>query len=306
MSQIVFSLDTELVWGFHDQDELPTDRINAGRPSWTSLLELFDTHQLPVTWAIVGHLFLDSCDGVHTDHPASSNWFARDPGTSVEEDPSWYAPDLIRAIHESNTEHEIASHSFSHVEFGKPSTDEAMARFELEEAISAAKPFDVDLESFVFPRNNIGHRDLLAEYGFTCYRGLQPDRWFDDRRFRTIGKGLTFALGTSPPPIVTPSLDEHDLVNIPASLHLFEFEGLPGRLVETVTTHPIIKQVRLGLEALRDHEDGVFHLWLHPNSLVTDRDRARIEEIVSMVAKYRDSYGFDVETMNSIAEEVRA
>lgn len=306
MSQIVFSLDTELIWGFHDHDGLPTERIKAGRPAWTSLLELFDAHQIPVTWAIVGHLFLDSCDGVHDDHPVSSNWFARDPGSSVEESPDWHAPELIRAIQESNIDHEIASHSFSHIEFGDRSTDQDTARFELEQAIAAAKAFDVEFESFVFPRNNIGHRNLLAEYGFTCYRGLQPDRWFDDRRFRSIGKGFTFALGTSAPPIVTPHLDEHDLVNIPASLHLFEFEGLPGRMAETVTTHPITKQVKLGLEALRDHDEGVLHLWLHPNSLVTERDHARIEDIVSMVAQYRDTYDFEVATMRSIAKEVRA
>jgi len=130
----------------------------------------------------------------------------------------------------------------------------------------------------VFPRNSIGHRDLLAEYGFTCYRGLAPARRYEGTTARQVGKLVTYGLGTTAPPIVTPKTDEFGLVNVPASLCLFSFEGVARTLVKTVSTDPVVRQIKLGLERLRDERDGVFHIWFHPNNITSERDRDQIRK----------------------------
>lgn len=65
---VIISLDAELLWGFDEYDEFPLARVQHGREAWAYLLELFEDADIPATWAVVGHLFFDSCDGVHADH----------------------------------------------------------------------------------------------------------------------------------------------------------------------------------------------------------------------------------------------
>lgn len=302
---VVISIDAELIWGFHDLDDVPMDRVESARESWLAALDRFETHDVPATWAVVGHLMLEACDGAHSDHPAGSEWFARDPGGSYTPDSYWFGRDLVDAIHNSDTDHEIGSHSFSHVEFGHPSTTTAIAEAELRYSREVAAEYDIEPTSFVYPRHNIGHRELLAEHGFDCYRGATPDRWYDRTPFRRAGKFLDWGIGTSTPPIVSPTIDEHGLVNVPASLYLYHLEGPARAAIETVTNNPVLGQVELGLERLKDTPDGVFHLWFHPNNITTQRELDRFETVIGMIAEYRDRHGVTVETMGEVAERVR-
>lgn len=305
-SSVVVSLDAELGWGFHDYDEMPEERVANARDAWLDLLEVFDANDVPATWAIVGHLFLEECSGEHDDHPAGPEWFARDPGGRWSPDSDWFGRDLIDAVVDSDVDHDVGSHTFSHVEFGNPEPPVAVAEAELRQSREAAADYDLDLESFVFPRNRIGHRDLLAEHGFTCYRGHPPDRWYDGGPLRTAGKLATFALGATAPPIVTPAVDEYGLVNVPASMYLFEFEGGPRDALQAVSRDPVVRQVELGLKRLRDGQEGVLHLWLHPNNVTSAQDLTRMHEIASLLASYRDRHGIDVETMAEVAARVEA
>jgi len=305
MRSVVFSLDAELAWGFHDADRLPRDRIDAGRDAWQWLLDRFEAYSVPCTWAVVGHLFLDACDGTHADHPAVDGWFDRDPGADERTAPTWYAPSLVSAVLDSDVDHEIASHSFSHVEFDAPGTDRRIARAELERSLAVAGERGIELDSLVFPRNRVGHRDVVADAGFTTYRGVGPDRWYHGTPVRPVGKGLSYAVGRSPPPVVTPTVDEQGLVDVPASLNLFAFQGPARRFVSAVTGDPVVRKVRLGLRELAGRERGVLHLWLHPNSLTTGQDFERMERVLELVDRYREEQGLRVETMRSVGTRVR-
>jgi len=305
MRSVVVSLDTELAWGFHDYDRPPWHRVDAGREAWRWLLDRFAAHDIPCTWAVVGHLFLDGCDGVHADHPSVDGWFDYDPGADEHTAPAWYAPSLVQAIADSDVDHEIASHTFSHVEFGDPATDRRLARAELRRSRELAEEWGLELDSLVFPRNRVGHRDVLADAGFSAYRGVGPDQWYHGTTVRPVGKGLSYAVGRSAPPVVTPTVDEQGLVDVPASLNLFAFQGPARRLVCAVTDDPVVRKVRLGLRELAGREDGVLHLWLHPNNVRTEADFERMERVLELVARYRRDYGLRVEPMRSVAARVR-
>lgn len=300
----VVSLDAELAWGFHDFEEPPEARVANARAAWLDLLEVFEAAGVPATWAVVGHLLLEECAGEHADHPVDPSWFDRDPGGRHAPDSRWFGPDLVEAIVESDVDHEVGSHTFSHVEFGNPEPPADVADAELRLSREAAADCGLELSSFVFPRNRVGHRELLAEHGFTCYRGPAPDRWYDGSRGRTAGKLATFALGASAPPVVTPEVDEFGLVDVPASMYLFEFEGAPRDAVRAVSRDPVVRQVELGLERLCDAGEGLLHLWLHPNNVTSARDLERMREVTSVLASYRDDHGVAVETMADVADRV--
>src|SRR5450759_3564830 len=171
----VISIDTELLWGVAYYPEHPAFKLMLANPLKTrdaiyDLLSLFERHCVPATWAVVGHLFLDACDGHHDDLFAEEqSWQSYDPGSDIRSDPLYYGRDLIEAIMGNKVEHEIGYHSFSHVRFS--ACTEAVAEAEIVGGINLAKEFGIRLRSFVFPGNDVNHLNLLKKYNFATFRG---------------------------------------------------------------------------------------------------------------------------------------
>ncbi len=298
MGSIVFSVDAELGWGFHDQDDPPVGRVDAGRTGWRRLLDAFETHDVAATWAVVGHLLLEECDGVHADHPSADDWFARERAEWRSRPDLRFGVDLVEAVVEADTGHEIGCHSFSHALFDDSRVSRQIARSELEAAIEVAQPYGIEYESFVFPRNEVGYRDLLAETGFSCYRGEMNAPKSGPRR---MAEKLLSTADPGRIDLVEPTVDEYGLVNVPASLFLFGFEGLPRTAIETFGADPIVRQATNAIDRAARH-DGVFHAWLHPNNIRTERDVRRIRSIIEYAASKRDTTDLKIETMAEVAE----
>ena len=294
---VVISLDAELGWGFHDLESPPSTRVESGRRGWSTLLSLFESFDVSATWAVVGHLFLDRCDGAHADHPSPPEWFHRERTVWNDRPDLRFGPDLIQAICDSPVDHEIGCHGFSHALFGEPATTRSIARAECDRSLELADDWGLSMETFVFPRNSVGHRDVLAETGFRTYRGPTP---IPDGSRAVLG-----SLVSGRSLLVEPTVDEYGLVNVPASTFAFGFEGRARSVAETVWADPMVVQARRGIDEAVDG-DGVFHLWFHPNNLVTDRDDERIRAILSHLATRRDETGLSVETMGSIGRRVSA
>jgi len=297
VGSVVVSVDAELGWGFADFDSPPESRVENARSGWTTLCDLMAKHDVPATWAVVGHLFHQTCNGHHADHPLGAEWFAHEREAWADRPDLTCAPDLIESLEDSGPAHEIGCHTYSHVEFGAPETTETVAAAELTRSLRVAEERGIDLTSVAYPRNNIGHRSVLADYGFESYRGRQPAP-----RRSVPEKVRTVALGSGHPPLVTPTTDEYGLVNIPASLFLFSFEGLPLRLSRPVVGDPIVKLVERGLAAAAE-SDRVLHLWLHPNNLVGEPQLRRMDAVLRAIDEYRDAV--PVATMGEIARRYR-
>lgn len=296
MGSVVISIDAELGWGFIDFDAPPTDRVECARDGWQHLCDRLEAYDIPATWAIVGHVFHEECDGNHRSHPAWPEWFDRESGPWADRPDLICGADLVRRLRASSVAHDIGGHSYAHMEFGADATNREMAAHELAKSVAVADRWGVDLQSFVFPRNNVGHTELLAEHGFRTYRGVRPGpaRDVPKRLLASVRKGAR-------PPLVTPTVDEHGLVNTPASLFLYGFEGLPLRATRLAGHDPIVTLARRGVEAAA-REDGVFHCWLHPNNLIGTRQRQRLERVLAAIDEHRDE--LRVETMAEVADRV--
>ncbi|MGQ3414274.1 polysaccharide deacetylase family protein [Natrinema sp. LN54] len=295
MGSVVISLDAELGWGFHDLAEPPNDRVDAGRRGWSVMVELLEEFDVPATWAVVGHLMLDSCDGSHADHPAPDGWFEHERADWADREELRFGPDLVDDVLESDVDHEFASHSFSHVLFGRPETDRDLAVAELERSREIAADWNQSIDSFIYPRNDIGHRDVLAEQGVTAYRGKSPTR--DGVR------GVFDSTIRDQSMLVEPVVDEHGLVNVPASMFLFGFEGPARTVAESIWEDPMVALARRGIdEAART--DGLFHMWLHPNNLTRERDDKRMRAILSHLERQRSATDLTVETLADVADRI--
>ncbi|WP_254861441.1 polysaccharide deacetylase family protein [Halovivax gelatinilyticus] len=315
MGTVIISLDSELAWGFHDQKDLPQQRIDNARDAWSRIVDLFESYDIPATWAVVGHLFLDECDGEHLDHPTPDGWFDRDPSGTINDNPDWFGTDLVAKLLESDVEHEIGSHSFSHVEFGSERTTREIAAGELSASRDAMARWDCRPSSFVYPRNNVGYVDMLQEFGFFCYRGTQPPNSEGGLLPLPLQRLLRLGFGRTAPPIVTPKVTADGVVNIPASFYLYTFENEQGavskRVIQALSQlafrflpyNPHLRQVRLGLEEVASKPNSVFHIWLHPNNVISDEDANRLETVLEQIDMYREERDVAVKTMGEIAAE---
>ncbi|WP_049925538.1 polysaccharide deacetylase family protein [Halopiger goleimassiliensis] len=295
MGSVVVSLDAELGWGFHDLAEPPTERVEAGRRGWSTCLDLFAEYDVPATWAVVGHLMLESCDGRHADHPAPEGWFRRERTDWKDRKDLRFGADLVDALLDSEVDHEVASHSFSHVLFGRPETDRVLAAAELERSVEIADEWGLSIETFVFPRNDVGHLDVLPEYGIRAYRGASPTRDGVRGIFDTTVRNRSL--------LVEPTVDDHGLVNVPASLFLFGFEGPVRTVTESVWGDPMVVQARRGIDEAAQR-DGLFHVWFHPNNLTNPRDDKRLRAILSYLDRKRRTSPLEVETIGEVARRI--
>ena|SRR2546425_751669 len=239
------SADFEMSWAFrHHPKEVARDRGQRERENIPHLLQIFERCAFPITWATVGHLFLESCTRLpnglaHPELPRpprntlwTGDWYMHDPCTDYKHDPLWYAPDLIQNILESPVRHEIGTHSFSHIDFSPACSDPILARRELEESAAAMQRFGLIPRSLVYPFNRMGHTELLADLSITAVR-------YRDRRER-----------------VRLSYPER----MPSGVYKF-YESM---ILRTSTSYAYLDKVKLFV-AKAVARRAVFHLWFHPS-----------------------------------------
>ncbi|MGI8992319.1 MAG: polysaccharide deacetylase [Bryobacteraceae bacterium] len=276
------SLDFELIWGTLDlfgpgrfRETCRRERAVVER-----LLDLFAEFDVSATWCTVGHLFLGECS--HSgggNHPeivrpchdwVSHEWFTHDPGGTEASHPAFYGRSLMEKIRSCPVPQEIGCHTFSHVIFGDPGCSRATAESELAACVKLADELGIRMRSFVFPRNRVGHLDLLRAFNFTCYRSPEP-QWYEAERWPEAVKraGHLFnVLVAKEPPVRLPERDSDGLWHTPASMLWFPMK--PGRAYNPVSL--TVKRAIKGLDAaVRDKR--VFHLWFHPTDMAEQTER---------------------------------
>lgn len=308
---VTISLDLELAWGMRDDLPAAYRTISDARASETAylgrLLDRCDELEIPLTFATVGHLFLSSCDGSHGDllSPADR---AVDPGTSVDEDPLFYAPDLIETISAANTAHELATHTFTHVV-----CDSAPERL-VDRELKAAADVHVDCglappRSLVAPRNRLPEYNVLRDNDVDVVRVPRPDpvdsepakyrqrlrHWLVDRPPTVSEPGLVDGvLETYASPY--PSLTAVHLPNgqrpplaafraIPTSVRRLRHERYLHRILDAV--------VETGTHA---------HLWTHLYNLANEYQWRPIASFLDRLATLQRRGRVEVRTMSKLDE----
>jgi peptidoglycan/xylan/chitin deacetylase (PgdA/CDA1 family) len=278
----IISIDLELIWGTLDlfgeqrfrraceiEREIVIDR----------LLELFGEFNVSATWCVLGHLFLECCapeagrkhsEIVRPNHDwHREDWFVNDPCGNEESSPLFFGRTLIEKIRRCPAPQEIGCHSFSHVIFGDAGCSGETAQSEIAACVRAARELGITMCSFAFPRNEVGHLDVLKQYGFECYRGPEP-QWYEARNFPSILKRLSHlwdVVTAAKPPTVLPEYTEAGVWNIPGSMIYFPMHGLRRYI-------PVSRRVKRAIKGLNDavEQRRVFHLWFHPTNLADETE----------------------------------
>jgi peptidoglycan/xylan/chitin deacetylase (PgdA/CDA1 family) len=310
------SLDFELIWGTLDlfgpsgfREACEKERLLIER-----LLDLFVEYEIPATWCILGHLFLKECgcsDGrkhpeiIRPSHSwCKKDWFEHDPCSDEEKAPLYYGRSLVSKIRSCPVEQEIGCHTFSHVIFGDVGCSRATAESELRACVELARNLGIELRSFAFPRNQVGHLDVLHQFGFQCYRGPEPV-WHENKVIPDVVRRLNRlweVLTTTQPPTVLPALTPSGLWNLPGSMIFFPMNGI-RRFI------PIewrIKRALKGLQAAAQN-NRVFHLWFHPTNLADQTEEMffGLSRILERASIMRSRGELDICTMTALAITAR-
>ena len=269
---LIISCDFELAWGWRLAKSLGggpeevKELARKERENINVILAISEKFNIPITWATVGHLFLKECSRqnglVHADMPRlrhfenkywrfkEGDWFGDDPCCSWRDALEWYAPDLIEKIINSKVKHEIACHTFSHINCSGELCPEDVFRKELQKCKKAASAYGIELTSLVFPGNFIGNLNVLKEEGFSSYRADKDILGF-------------------------PAKDRHGLWQVPttAEISITPYDWNLDYYIERYRTiiERAVKFKRL------------CHFWFHPSA-----DKKFLEEILAGLFKYAD------------------
>lgn len=269
-----FSLDVELLWGKRDLDyENLIPSVKKEREIIGKLLELCKNYRISFTWAVVGKLFQNNANLL------------------------WSGVDIINNIKKTGLQ-EIASHSLSHSAFGDSSYTKEIAQREIKQCLELAKKMNIKLKSFVFPKNSIGHLDILKGNGFIAFRGKQSNILPEENPLHRTVKALDLFTPFSPP-VFDQYMRDQGIVNIPASLHFLSNRGIRKFIPKGVR----LEKAKKGIDkAIRERK--IFHLWTHPLDIVDQNGELfdELKQIIEYVVEKRDRKLLNIKTMEGIAE----
>lgn len=308
----LMSIDTELAWGgVHDGSFRQRENMfRETRKAIEGLLGLLERYEIQATWAVVGHLFHRECAPENTiRHPEivrpeypwfHGDWFKDDPCSDVDASPYWYGPDIIDSIVACRTPQEIGSHGYSHTIIGDVGCSREAFDSELKACVALANAWGLELKSFVYPRNSIGHLDVLERNGFTNFRG-NVARWYQGRPrpLRMVGRALESAL---PVPVVAEGPRKvSGLWDLPASNFYMHRDGWGRRIPIASRT----AQADFGLRKAA-RERSTYHLWFHPFNIASDTKGllGGLETIFRKVQSMREQGVLENPTMGGLADQL--
>jgi hypothetical protein len=284
---IVISLDFELRWGLLDilgEDAARyRNNLEGVREVVPRLLELFGARDVRATWATVGSVACESWDEWNARAPTPPQYtevnlrfrdgYRRiDPGGRLH-----FAPDLVRDIARAPGQ-ELASHTFSHVYLREPGftrddaarDTDAMVELFRDRGLSPAT-------SFVFPRNQVAHTDVLRERGIEAWReNPTPFYWQSTTAIEQSRTARALRLSDAFLPLGRRAAPAEA-----QQASYFVRMGLPRPAWN-------VHRARIRREARRLRQGEALHLWWHPHNL-GDAPAAKTARIGELIDDIRDA-----------------
>lgn len=315
----VISLDFELMWGVRDKLTIEKygEHIRGVRNVIPRLLETFRKHDVKGTFSTVGFLFFETKQELLSNLPPIKPCYTNKKlspyedyldqvGENEQKDLYHFAASLIRQI-QQYPEQEIGTHTFSHYYCLENGQTLSQFKADIEAAIIAAKAFNIEVKSLVFPRNqyNEEYLKVCSELGVTCYRGNERSWLYSAkngeeetllrRAFRLVDAYINISGHHC---YSDAGLRNVFPVDVPSSRFLRPFS--PGlKMFEPMRLRRIKKSMTHAAQ-----KKQLYHLWWHPHNFGTNRDQnfAFLDEILTHYDDLKRKYGFESKTMSDYAQ----
>ena len=286
-ARFILSFDCEGKWGMADDPAMASNNpINGDSltKAYTQIFEILERHKIAATFALVGlfaggyEQYVDS-RGELLDSEPHRDWLKvpeRSFATGFQD--GWFYPELVNQI-KARGDHEIASHSFTHLPLHNGGVAEKSFLTELKFVNQWKAQNSVELSTFIYPRNQIKFEDRLSDFEYVGYRQCDIQNTAYANRFQILQDECNIARNS----------DKHSVstrpIAIPPGTFLNWRHG-PRRVIPKWVTLKRWSNVL-------DHavaSGGVAHLWLHPHNLITARGQVELfEDAILRVAKAQNS-----------------
>lgn len=316
----VISLDFELYWGVRDKKTLEGygENIRNVRKAVPELLALFKQYDICATWATVGFLFHRTKDELLQNIPFKKPNYANKKlnpyeyianiGENEDTDIFHYGSSLIKLIL-TYPGQEIASHTFSHYYCLEEGQDIQAFEQDLKAAVLAAKRYNIELGSLIFPRNQVNGEYLrkCRELGFKAYRGCQPSWIYEERKSSKeswFRRGLrlldAYANIYGHNSICFERIAKEYPVNLCASRFLRPYSQ-KLKLLEPLRLKRIMSDLSFAAK-----KDLIYHLWWHPHNFGKNMKENFnfLQKILIHFSSLRDKYGMQSINMTGLAKKI--
>lgn len=301
----IISLDCEGNWGIADR----TTRIESGfitkksqMNAYGALIRRLDEFEMPATFAFVMALTLKNNEVADwlprlTDAQVGGlNWMENFRRAEKLRDLSgWFCPEALELVRDCG-HHEIGCHGFRHLPLAEEITSSAEATYELESASELAKMKGIELKTFVFPRNHVGHLNKLARQGYSGFRNAHPNTGRYGRLGNLLREFHIWEGAQAPEP---PSCG---MVSIPGGHFLNWRHGVRRKVPQAVT---LLRWRSILEDAVRS--DGVALLFLHPHNLIDGQDMESLfGSVLRIAGNLRDNSGLSIITQQQYCERIKS
>lgn len=306
MGIVTISMEVELGWGDHDTRNL--QRLSEDgvieRQHLSKLLQTTDEYSIPISFDIVGHLFLEECSGNH-DGPHDDEWFQGDPGTDMQSDGLFYAPDIVEEIQNAKTDHELCTHTFSHALFDEISLEVSEWELELVQQLHRQHIGEPTV-SLVPPRHQSPSQDVLSDQDIRVFRpAMHRNAKTKIHRFKELLAGplpqssLRETDGIVETYCTTnPSLTAASLPSGRGTAHPV-FRHIPTRLRK----HYHLKKLKRATRDVAD-QDSHIHLWCHLFDLSNGEQFSVVSEYLAWLDEFRRENDIEIATMEELPNYV--
>lgn len=319
--QFVISLDFELLWGVRDKKTISEygENIKGVHLVIPRLLSMFKNYNIRATFSVVGFLFFETKEDLIANLPKNLPEYTNSNfspykghfdlvGENYLVDLYHFAPLLIDEI-KKYPEQEIGSHSFSHyycLESGQTIRD---FEDDLNSAIRLAKSKDINLTSFVFPRNqfNDDYLKVCSNLGIKCYRGNEQSWLYEAKKgeheslLRRALRLVDAYINISGHHCYTESYLKRKVpIDIPSSRFLRPFSK-KLKLLENLRLNRIKSSMTYAAK-----NNLVYHLWWHPHNFGINQNENFdfLEKILLHYSALNLKYKFQSTTMSKLANEL--
>jgi len=306
---VTLSMEIELAWGTHDRAEYTyfSPDASAELETLTNLLDCCDRYKIPISFDVVGHLLHESCSGEHPG-PHHDGWWSEDPGTDSERDPLFYAPEFVRMIENADVDHEICTHTYSHVLGDQVSADviqdELAKASDVHEASGLEKP-----QSIVFPRHQTPSLAVLEDSEITTVRRPMDDYsspsgivrkffWALRRTHPVTGidaSGDVLETFCTPHPSLSTGL-------LPIGQ---QREPLPLRMIPRPIRQKVHERYIRSAVKSAATTGGYVHLWSHLFNIANEAQWKPLQAGLEHIADKRDAGEITLRTMAELSEETK-
>lgn len=287
----IISLDCEGNWGVPQGGSRMNGRLlttSALIRAYESLVNMLARHEVSATFAFVMAFTLATTEAEEWMPRLTTRKFRMenfDRAEDMQDFDGWFCSEVFELVRDSRR-HEIACHGFRHASIGRNGMMIDDAAYEVRSATELAKIKGVTPKTFVFPKNDVGNLNLLAQEGYIGFRNANPIEGRYGRLGNLAREFNIWELAQN----CEPSL--FGLVSIPGGYFFNWRYGLRRVVPETLT---LLRWRSILTDATVNNR--VASLWLHPENLIAAPETLQsVEKIIRIAAELRERSGLSIVT----------